>query len=191
MLQYTLAANETERECLSVLEPLSTLRMGLLLYAQGVTDRWQRREGYKCKKRGGWYSYLYSASYLTLTAGDKGIKCPSELPNSAKKDRQGRHHLPRWRSCQHRMPLRTAGCTAFRHARLERPPGRHVGGCAGAWAQSDRLPRQVPCRGRRLVTPGSLSLTGPCRDAWRVAASSLRCLGWPSRQAPLAGALSP
>ena len=53
------------------------------------------------------------------------------------------------------------------------------------------MPRQAPCRGRCLVASGSLSLTGPCRDAWRVAASSLRCLGWPSRQAPLAGALSP
>ena len=51
--------------------------------------------------------------------------------------------------------------------------------------------RQAPCRGRCLVASGSLSLTGPCRDAWRVAASSLRCLGWPSRQAPLAGVLSP
>ncbi len=50
MLQYTLAANETERECFSGFEPPSTLRMGLLLYAKGVTDRWQRREGYKCKK---------------------------------------------------------------------------------------------------------------------------------------------
>ena len=89
------------------------------------------------------------------------------------------------------MPPRTAGCTASRHACLERPPERHVGGCAGAWAQSGRLPRQAPCRGRCLVASGSLSLTGPCRDAWRVAASSLRCLGWPSRQAPLAGALSP
>ena len=89
------------------------------------------------------------------------------------------------------MPLRTAGCTASRHARLERPPERHVGGCAGAWAQSGRLPRQAPCRGRCLVGSGSLSLTGPCRDARRVAASSLKCLGWPSRQAPLAGALSP
>ena len=69
-------------------------------------------------------------------------------------------------------------------------PGRHVGGCAGAWVQSGRLPRQASCRGRGLVAPGSLSLTGPCRDAWRVAASSLRHLGWPSRQAPLAGALS-
>ena len=54
---------------------------------KGVTDRWQHREGYKCKKRGGWYSYLYSAPYLTLTAGDKGIKGPSESPNSAEKDR--------------------------------------------------------------------------------------------------------
>ena len=110
--------------------------------------------------------------------------------NSVEKDRQGRHRLPRWRSCQHRMPPCTAGCTASRHACLERPPGRHVGGCAGAWAQSGRLPRQASCRGRGLVAPGSLSLTGPCRDAWCAAASSLRCLGWPSRQAPLAGALS-
>ena len=59
------------------------------------------------------------------------------------------------------MPLRTAGCTASRHARLERPPERHVGGCAGAWAQSGRLPRQAPCRCCYLVGSGSLSLTGP------------------------------
>ena len=70
-------------------------------------------------------------------------------------------------------------------------PGRHLGGCAGAWVQSDNLPRQAPCRGRCLVASGSLSLTGSCRDARRVAASSSKCLGWPSRQAPLAGALSP
>ena len=66
-------------------EPPSTLRMGLLLYAKGVTDRWQHREGYKCKKRGGWYSYLYSAPYLTLTAGDKGIKCMCESPKQCRK----------------------------------------------------------------------------------------------------------
>ena len=48
MLQYIRAANETERECVSGFQlnrTPSTLRMGLLLYAQGVTDRWQRREG--------------------------------------------------------------------------------------------------------------------------------------------------
>ena len=72
-----------------------------------------------------------------------------------------------------------------------RVPKRHVGGCAGAWAQSGGLPRQAPCRGRCLVASGSLSLTGPCRDARCAAANSLRCLGWPSRQAPLAGVLSP
>ena len=77
----------------------------------------------------------------------------------------------------HNLPPRTPG----------RVPERHVGGCAGARAQSGGLPRQAPCRGRCLVASGSLSLTGPCRDAWRVAASSLRCLGWPSRQALLAG----
>ena len=71
-----------------------------------------------------------------------------------------------------------------------RVPERHVGGRAGARAQSGGLPRQAPFRGRCLVASGSLSLTGPCRDAWRVAASSLMCLGWPSRQAPLAGVLS-
>ena len=41
------------------------------------------------------------------------------------------------------------------------PPERHVGGCAGAWVQSGRLPRQAPCRGRCLVGSGSLSLTEP------------------------------
>src|SRR3954464_472936 len=79
------------------------------------------------------------------------------------------------------------------HSLPPRTPGRvlerHVGGCAGAWVWRGRLPRQKPCRGRCLVVSGSLSLTEPCRDAWRVAASSLRCLGWPSRQAPLAGVL--
>ena len=99
--------------------------------------------------------------------------------------------MPRWRSCQYCMPPRTAGYTASCHPRLERPPGRHVGGCAGAQVQGGSLSRQAPCRGRCLVACGNLSLTGPCRDAWRIAASSLRCLGWPSRQAPLAGALSP
>ena len=77
------------------------------------------------------------------------------------KDRQVRHRLPRWQSCQRRLPPRTAGCTASRHARPEGPPERHVGGCAGAWAQSGRLPRQAPCRCCYLVGSGSLPLTGP------------------------------
>ena len=51
-------------------------------------------------------------------------------------------------------------------------------------------PRRVPCRSRRLVESRSLSLTRPCRDVRCIAASFLKCRGWPSRQAPLAGALS-
>ena len=83
MLQDTRAANETERECFLVSPPpttTSTDRMGLLLYAQGVSDRWQCRQGQKWKRNCGWYNYWYSVSYLTLTAGDKGIKCPSASP---------------------------------------------------------------------------------------------------------------
>ena len=138
----------------------------------------------------GWYSYLHSASYLTLTAGDKGIKCPSVSPKQCKKGPSGAPPLATMAILL--APLATAH--PWLHSLPPRTPGRvperHVGGCAGARVQSGSFPRQAPCRGRCLVASGSLSLTGPCRDAWRVAASSLRCLGWPSRQAPLAGALS-
>ena len=91
----------------------------------------------------------------------------------------------------HGLPPRTPG----------RVPERHVGGCAGARTQSGGLPWQAPCRGRCLVASGSLSLTGPCRDAGRVTASFLgmprvafpassSCRGLvSSRQDPLAGAL--
>ena len=143
------------------------------------------------EKRGCCYSYLYSVSYLTLTAGDKGIKCPSASPKQCRKGPSG---TPPFAT----MAILSASlATSHRwlHSLLPRAPGRvpgrHVGGCAGVRVQSGSLPRQAPCRGRCLVTSGSLSLTGPCRDAWRIAANSLRCLGGPSRQAPLAGALSP
>ena len=49
-LSVFLASNEPSLVCVSRFRTPSTLRMGLLLYAKGVTDRWQRREGYKCKK---------------------------------------------------------------------------------------------------------------------------------------------
>ena len=41
------------------------------------------------------------------------------------------------------------------------PQSDTFGGCAGAWTQSGRLPRQAPCRCCYLVGSGSLSLTGP------------------------------
>ena len=106
----------------------------------------------------GWYSYLYSVSYLTLTAGDKGIKCPSVSPEQCKRDHQGRHRLPRWQSCQCRLPPRTAGCTASRHVRLE-------------GSQSDTLVdvlerghRVVACRGKRFAAVVVLSRPGACRS---------------------------
>src|SRR3954465_2005261 len=90
-----------------------------------------------------------------------------------KRDRQGRPRSPRWQSCQRRLPPRTAGCTASRHVRLEGPPSDTF---------VDVLERGcgvVVCCGKRLAAvvvllrSGALPLTGPCRDAWRVAASFL------------------
>ena len=107
---------------------------------------------------------MHSVSYLTLTAGDKGIKCPSVSPKQCRKGPSG---TPPFATM---AILSASHATAHRwlHSLLPRAPGkapgRHVGGCAGAWVQGGYLPRQVPCRGRRLVAPGSLSLTRP-RDA--------------------------
>ena len=107
-----------------------------------------------------------------------------------KVDRQGRHRSPRWQSCQCRLPPRTAGCTASRHARLERPQGDTL---------VDVLERRYTVVARRsecLAAVVVLSGSGACRSlslAGTQGASRqafLRCLGWPSRQAPLAGALS-
>ena len=67
-----------------------------------------------------------------------------------------------------------------------RVPERHVGGCAGARAQSGGLPLLSSCRVRELVAHRAL----PRRVA-RRGKLYLRCLGRPSRQAPLAGVLSP
>ena len=173
MLQYTPGANETEPECSLFSEPPSTLHMGLLLYAQGVTDRWQRRQRVKNGKGDAvGTATCYSVSYLTLTAGDKGIKCPSVSPKQCKRDRQGRYCSPRWQSCQRRLPLRTAGCTASCHARLE-------------GSQSDTLVdvlerghRVVACRGKRFAAVVVLSCPGACRSP---SLAGMRCA---SRQVP-------
>src|SRR3954469_2543232 len=100
-----------------------------------------------------------------------------------------RHRLPRWLLCQRCF---ATACPWLRSL-SPRTPGmaleRRVGGWAGAHVRGGDSPRQTPCRGWCLVAPGSLSLTGPCRDAGRVAASILSCLVRASRQAPPAGAL--
>src|SRR3954462_8197966 len=83
--------------------------MGLLLYAQGVTGRGQRRQGQKWKRCCGWYSYLHSASYLTLMAGDKGIKCLSTSPKQCRKgtvrDATARHDGDLVSAACHSVPL--------------------------------------------------------------------------------------
>jgi len=98
--------------------------------------------------------------------------------------------LPRWPSLHLRLPPRTPGCTGSRHAPLRKPHGDTRVGALERGYRVAAGPRRVPCRGRRLVESRSLSLTGPCRDVRCIAASFLKCRGWPSRQAPLAGALS-
>ena len=146
------------------------------------------------EKECGRYSYLYyrySVSYLTLTAGDKGIKCPSVSSKQCRKRPSGRHRSPRWPSCQRRLPPCTPGCTASRHA----CPG---GPLRDTWV--DVLERGcgvAACRGKCLAAAVVLSGPGACRSPslagtrGALRQAFLGCHGWPSRQAPLARALSP
>src|SRR3954470_24428193 len=105
--------------------------------------------GYSCLQSG-----CTVLSYLTLTTGDKGIKCPSASPRRCREvDRQECHRLPRWLLCQ----LRFATACPWLHSLPPRAPGmppeRHVGGWPGAQARGGNLPRQTPCRGGCLVAP--------------------------------------
>ena len=145
---------------------------------------------------------MYSAPYLTLTAGDKGIKCPSASPKQCRKVPSGT------------PPLATMAVLSASHATAHRwlhsLPPRAPGEAPRAtrwwmrWSVGAEWPRPLSCHVRKLVAHRASRCLGwssrqaplaeallPCRDAWRIAASSLGCLGWPSRQAPLAGALSP
>ena len=153
---------------------------------------------------------MYSAPYLTLTAGDKGIKCPSESPKQCRKGPLG---APPFATM---AILSASHATAHRwlHSLPPRAPGeapratrwwmRWSVGTEWPLAAASALPLLLSCRVRKLVAHRASRYLGwssrqaplagallPCRSAWRVAASSLECLGWPSRQAPLAGALSP
>src|SRR3954463_3579213 len=107
------------------------------------------------------YNCLHSGctvlSYLTLTAGDKGIKCPSASPRRSRGvDRQERHSLPRWLLCQLRF---ATACPSL----LSLPP------CAPGMPQSDTLVGElerkhevVTCRGKRLAAVDVLSRPGAC-----------------------------
>ena len=98
--------------------------------------------------------------------------------------------MPRWPTLHLCLPPRIPSCTGSRHASLRKPHGNTRTGALERGYRVAAGPWQVPCRGYRLVASESLSLVGSGRDAWCIAASTSQCRGWPSRQAPLAGALS-
>src|SRR3954464_6534051 len=85
------------------------------------------------------------------------------------------------------MPPHASGCAVPRHVPLGEPQ-------SDAWVgELERRPEVVTCRGKWLAvvavlprlgtfrSPGLAGTRGASRRAF------LRCLGWPSRQAPLAG----
>ena len=171
-----------------MIRPPSTLRMGLLLYVKGVSDRWQRKQGYKCKMRGGWYSYLYSAPYLTLTAGDKGIKCPSESPEQCRKGPLGAPPFAMM------AILSASHATMHRwlHSLPPRAPGKALR--ATRWwmcwsvgtkwppAAASALPRPSSCRVRKLVAhralPGYVARRGKFLEMpWLAFPASSSCRG--------------
>src|SRR3954470_22027516 len=103
--------------------------------------------------------WMYSVSYLTLTAGDKGIKCPSVSPKQCRKgtvrDATACHDGDLVSAC---LPRCTPGCTASRHVRLEVPQSDTLVG------ELERRYRVVACRGKRLAAVVVLLLPGACRS---------------------------
>src|SRR3954471_14033169 len=105
----------------------------------------------------GRYSYLHSESYLTLTAGDKGIKCLSTSPIRCRKG------TVRGATARHDGDLVSAACDSVPLA--AQPPAtyawkgpratrRWVSWSAGTewWlAAANVLPRPLSCRVRELV----------------------------------------
>ena len=78
MLQYTPAANETEHKCSL---PLSLRCAWASFYMlKGSPTGGNVDKGKNGKGAAVGTATCYSVSYLTLTAGDKGIKCPSASP---------------------------------------------------------------------------------------------------------------
>src|SRR3954463_11807995 len=118
----------------------------------------------------GRYSYLHSVSYLTLTAGDKGIKCPSTSPRRCRKGTVrgaiARHDGDPVSAACHSVPL-AAQPPATYAGKGPRATRRWVSWSAGTeWlpAAASALPRPLPCRARELVArrvlPGRVACCG-------------------------------
>src|SRR3954465_1639232 len=111
----------------------------------------------------GRYRYLHSVSYLTLTAGDKGIKC---LSTSLKQCRKG---TVRGATARHDGDLVSAACHSVPLA--AQPPATYAWkgpratrrwvcwstGTGWLLAAASALPRQLSCRVRELVARRVLS----------------------------------
>ena len=123
---------------------------------------------------------MYSAPYLTLTAGDKGIKCPSESPEQCRKGPLG---APAFATM---AILSASHATAHRwlHSLPPRAPGEAPR--ATRWWMRWSVGTEWP-----PAAASALPLLLSCRVRKLVAHRASRYLGWSSRQAPLAGALSP
>src|SRR3954471_24663354 len=118
--------------------------------AKGVTDRCQRkRKGQKCKRGGSCNSAGTVAlqcgtvlSYLLLTVGDKGIKCPSRSPGQHRGGPLGAPPLATVVAACHRIP-QAARCPATC------PWGKPR---SDAWAgELGRSPEVAICRGKWLA----------------------------------------
>src|SRR4051812_15056401 len=95
-------------------------------------------------------------SYLLLTAGDKGIKCPSR---SLGQHRGGPLGAP---------PFATMAVACHRAPQAARCPATCLWGepQSDAWAgELERGPEVATCRGKWLAAPDSLLLIRPCRSA--------------------------
>src|SRR3954466_14889129 len=135
----------------------STLRMGLLLYAKGVTNRWKCRQGQNWKSDVLGTAACTVLSYLTLTARDKGIKSPSGSPKQCRKGTvRGATVCHDGYPVSVASPPHSPGCTASRHVRLEWPQ-------SDAWVDELECRRGVvTCRGKRLAVVDALSRPGAC-----------------------------
>src|SRR3954465_4263516 len=146
------------------------------------------------ERRGGRYSYLHSVSYLTLTAGDKGIKCLYTLPRRCKKGTvrgaTARHDGDLVSAACHSVPLAAQPPTTYAR-KGPRATRRWVSWSAGtAWlpAAASALPRPLSCRVWELVArrvlPGRVARGGKFFEMlWLAFPASSSCRGLVPREA--------
>ena len=131
---------------------------------------------------------MYSAPYLTLTTGDKGIKCPSESPEQCRKGPLG---APPFATM---AILSASHATAHRwlHSLPPRAPGeapratrwwmRWSVGTEWPPAAASALPLLLSCRVRKLVAhralPGRVARRGKFLEMpWLAFPASSSCRG--------------